>query len=68
MTLTRKCFYFIGDDEKLADFLMDNFARVTDDNIKGETPLHFAAKLGKLTHISYMSELHVTYIIKLISD
>lgn len=60
MTLTRKCFYFIGDDEKLADFLMENFARVDDHNIKGETPLHFAAKLGKLTH--------TVYIIKLISD
>lgn len=36
---------------------MDNFARVNDDNIKGETPLHFAAKMGKLKHIIYIIKL-----------
>lgn len=37
-----------GDDERLAEFLIQNGARVNISNNDGETPLHYAARSGKL--------------------
>lgn len=37
-----------GDDQKLAEFLIESGAKVNISNNHGETPLHHAAKSGKL--------------------
>lgn len=44
---------FAGDDEKLAEFLIKKGAHVNHSNNKGETPLHYAAKLGKLSNLFF---------------
>lgn len=41
----------IGDDETLAEFLIKKGAKLDVSNIKGETPLHIAAKLGKFLQL-----------------
>jgi len=39
---------FIGDDQSLAEYLIQSGARANDSNNDGETPLHYAARSGKL--------------------
>lgn len=39
--------FFIGDDQKLAEFLIHKGARVDATNNDGETPLHYSARSGK---------------------
>lgn len=38
--------FFTGDDENLAQFVINHGATVNDTNNKNETPLHFAAIKG----------------------
>lgn len=55
-----KCLNFLGDDQKLAEFLIQSGARINDANNVGETPLHYAARSG----MSFQNDLHFTIISK----
>lgn len=47
MTSVSKCLnFFIGDDQPLAEFLIQKGALVNISNNRGETPLHYAARSG----------------------
>lgn len=46
--MIRDIISFVGDDQKLAEYLIQKGAHVNTSNKDGETPLHYAARSGTL--------------------